>query len=144
MSYYTIEQIKERRAEQIRLGFDIPEAYARATDEQIAAHANGVGPDAFPSSVRGLLTEVVPHLDLAADIHDVEFRLSDGRTASFLAANARIYHNGRLWILANRGRFNPRRYIELWRVAKDLQILNGAQGWDAWAGAHERYQGAPL
>ena len=122
----------------------MPRSYAEATDQQIADSANGVGPDGFPTAIRTALIWLEPYLDLAADIHDVEFRLSDGQRPGFIAANARIYHNGRLWIMANRGRLNPRRYIELWRLARDRDILDGSAGWAAWISAFERYHGAPL
>lgn len=142
--FYNLQQIHSRRAAQVALGFSMPRAYTEATDQQIADNANGVGPDSCPSAVRVVLTLLEPYLDLAADIHDVEFRLSDSQRPGFLAANARIYHNGRLWIMANRGRLNPRRYIELWRLARDRDILDGSAGWSAWVSAFERYHGASL
>lgn len=144
MSYYTLEQVRERRAQQDALGFDEPPAYRKLTDQQVADNANGVGPDAFPSIARKLLTLAVEYGDLPADIHDVEYRLSDGTTVAFLAANGRWYHNSRLWISANRSRFNPRRYIELWRAARDRDILDGPAGRDAWDSAFKRYKGAPI
>lgn len=144
MSYYTAAQTHDRRAQQSTLGFDEPAAYRSLTDQQVADNANGVGPDAFPSCARKLLTLAVEYGDLAADIHDIEYRLSDGSTAHFLAANGRWYHNCRLWILAKRSRLDPRRYIELWRSARDRDILDGPAGWDAWTSAFARYKGAPI
>ena len=144
MSYYTPQQIHDRRAQQDALGFDEPQSYRQLTDRQIADNTNGVGPDAFPSIARKLLTLAVEYGDLAADIHDIEYRLSDGTTAAFLTANGRWYHNSRLWILANRSRLNPRRYIELWRVARDRDILDSSAGRDAWDSAFKRYKATPI
>ena len=138
MSYYTVEQIRERRARQLILGFDFPTYYRDLSDAQIAAAANGVGPDAAPSGVRRILTDLLPYADLSADIHDVEFELSDGRREAFAAANARFGHNCRVWVKARRGQLNPLRYIELFRISCDMEILDGPAGWSAWISAWNR------
>ena len=82
--FYTINQIRSRRVSQVALSFSMPRSYTEATDQQIADNANGVGPDFCPSAVRAALTFLEPYLDLAADIHDVEFRLSDDQRGSYL------------------------------------------------------------
>ena len=138
MSHYTVEQIHGRRVNQLILGFDFPAYYRDLSDALIASAANGVGPDAAPSGVRRILTNLLPHADLAADIHDVEFALSDGKREAFTAANARFGHNCRLWVKANRSRFNPLRYIELFRISRDVEILDGPAGWSAWISAWKR------
>jgi hypothetical protein len=139
MSFYTLPQIHDRRAKMLALGFEFPAIWSTLSDTTVQAAANGVGPDAFPSVVRRLLTGLLPYGDLPADVHDVEFQFSDGTKASFEAANNRFYHNCRQWILADRASWDPRRYIELWRARRDRDILMGDEGWKAWLSAHERY-----
>ena len=138
-TYYSTSEIRKRRAQQIGLGFSFPEGYHLLSDAEIAAAANGVGPDAFPGGARRLLTSLLPYADLAADIHDVEFQRSNGERPEFLAANERFRHNCRQWVMHNRSRLNPLLYVEQFRLRRDFEILNGDAGWEAWTSAAKRY-----
>lgn len=139
MSYYTPSEIRKRRALQIGLGFSFPNGYDLLTDAEIASAANGVGPDAAPGGIRKILTALLPYGDLAADIHDVEFQMSNGTRKDFLAANERFRHNCRQWVVRTRSAMSPLRYLELFRLRRDFEILNGPAGWAAWKSAAERY-----
>lgn len=136
MSFYSPSEIRKRRAQQIGLGYDRPAFYDSLSDVYIASIANGVGDDGLPTGIRSLLTGLLPYADLAADIHDVEYAMAsrggpDGK-ADFLAANDRFRYNCRLWIIQNRSRLNPMRYLDLARLDKDVAILNSDIGWSAW------------
>lgn len=135
MSYYTLPEIQLRRAEQISLGFDFPSYYSSLSDGEIMRAANGVGPDSLPAGARRILTGLLPYAELAADVHDVEFERSNAMRSTFAEANARFGHNCRLWVKANRSRLNPIRYLELFRISRDVEILNGSAGWRAWIAA---------
>ena len=141
MSHYTVEQIHGRRVNQLILGFDFPAYYGELSDGEIMQAANGVGPDALPSGVRRILTNLLPYAELAADIHDLEFERSNALRSTFAEANARFGHNCRLWVKANRSRFNPIRYVELSRISSDVDILNGNAGWRAWIAAYSARRG---
>lgn len=136
---YSLEEIRDRRAQESALGFDVPDFVAGLSDSQFQQACNGVGPDRFPSLLRTVLTSLVWYGDLPADIHDCEFQFGmDASRAAFLAANARFYSNCRKVILAKKGRLNPLRYTALWRASKDREILD-AEGWSAWVSAKRRY-----
>ena len=139
MSFRSPEEAARRRREIISLGFRGALSFARATDEFWAENTNGVGPDSFSDGERDVLTHLVPYGDLAADLHDLRFRYSDGSRYGFHAANQEWYDNCLIWIRRCRRWWDPRRYIEPGRAAADHMILDGDAGWDAWTSAHERY-----
>ena len=145
MSYYSPSEIRKRRAKAIGLGFVRPNYYDSLSDAYVASVANGVGHDGLPTGIRALLTGLLPYADLAADIHDVEFAMAsrvgvEGKK-DFLEANDRFRHNCRQWILQNRSRFNPQRYVELFRLGRDVEILNSDAGWGAWVATYKKSVG---
>ena len=139
MTFRTPEQAANRRRTIIALGFRGALSFVRVTDEFWAENTNGVGPDSFSDGEREVLTHLVPYGDLAADLHDLRFRFSDGSLEKFLAANQEWYDNCLIWIKARRRWWDPRRYIEPGRAVADHAILDSGAGWDAWKAAHERY-----
>lgn len=139
MSFRSPEEARKRRQEIASLGFHGAHDFDHVSDEFWAKNTNGVGPDSFSDGEREALTHLVPYGDLAADLHDLRFRYSDGSHDGFLAANQEWYDNCLIWIRARRRWWDPRRYIEPGRAVADHEILDSRAGWDAWIAAHKRY-----
>lgn len=140
MSFRTPEEAAKRRREIIDLKFRGALSFVRVSDRFWADNTNGVGPDSFTDGEREVLTHLVPYGDLAADLHDLRYRYSDGSMEGFLAANQEWYDNCLIWIKARRRWWDPRRYIEPGRAAADHAILDSKAGWEAWTAAFQRYQ----
>ncbi len=96
------------------LGLDMPQAFKDATDAEIDADYNGIGPDQMPDFIASYLkkldvpaseiaalaalarkaaTDIFSEFQPAAVIHDYEFTHSDKTEAGFHAANDRLLAN---------------------------------------------------
>lgn len=113
----------------------------RFTNAQLQRVYNGIGPESFPSWVRGLINFLHPTLEPAAFIHDAEWALSDGTGASFTASNARFKRNGYKAAKAEFGWWRPRRYLvmnDARRYGNYCQLF----GWSAWRAPYDERQKA--
>ncbi len=104
---------------------------ARYTMPELCSIYNGIGPDAFPEWLRGVITSLNPALEPAAFIHDVEWHESDGSKISFQASNARLERNGRRIAAGQYHRFDPRRYLLAHQAARFARLCT-MFGWTAW------------
>lgn len=101
------------------------------TNAQLQRVYNGIGPESFPSWVRGLINFLHPTLEPSAFIHDAEWELSDGTKESFTASNDRFKRNGYKTAKAEFGWWRPRRYVVM-NQARRFGNICQAFGWDAW------------
>lgn len=101
------------------------------TNAQLQRVYNGIGPESFPSWVRGLINFLHPTLEPSAFIHDAEWELSDGTKESFAASNDRFKRNGYKTAKAEFGWWRPRRYAVM-NQARRFGNICQAFGWDAW------------
>ena len=70
-----------------------PESFWRASEYELAAACNGVGPDHWPAWIRHALTWLLRPLEASAEIHDWEFSVPHKSFRSFSAANCRLAVN---------------------------------------------------
>ncbi|MBR4253517.1 MAG: hypothetical protein IKQ16_00330 [Lentisphaeria bacterium] len=70
-----------------------PESFWRASESELAAACNGVGPDHWPAWIRHAVTWLLRPLEASAEIHDWEYSMPHKSFPSFTAANARLAAN---------------------------------------------------
>lgn len=70
-----------------------PESFWRASETELAAACNGVGPEHWPRGIRRMFTWLLRPLEASAEIHDWEYSLPGKSFRSFTAANARLAAN---------------------------------------------------
>lgn len=115
-------------------GCGIAENY---TEQELAERWNGIGPEAFPSWLRNVISFLHPSLEPVAFIHDLEWSESDCSKEKFEASNQRFKRNGYAVAKKEFSWWNPRRYLvmnQARRFGNACQLF----GWQAWcAGYHE-------
>jgi len=107
------------------------------TLEEILACWNGIGPEGFPSWLRGLADKVLAVFRPACLIHDVMFARSPDRgREAFARANAVLRRNLLRTADAEYGWYDPRRYRAR-ACARKIADACCAFGWSAWEAAGE-------
>jgi hypothetical protein len=107
---------------------------------ELASIYNGIGPDAFPDWLRGLITGLHPTLAVVAFIHDIEWHESDGSEEKFTESNRRFKANGYKAAKALHGWWNPRRYLVM-NQARKFGNLCQWFGWFGWLEAQNKTNG---
>ena len=105
-----------RQAEDMQ--FDLPPNFDSLTLSQMAAVANGIGPEAFPEPLRKAIDARHPVLKPVAFIHDIEWDGNDGTRESFLESNRRFLSNGVKAACATYSTWRPGRYLVMWDAYK--------------------------
>ena len=108
------------------------------TAEQVAAAANGIGPESWSPEARAKLDKWLSTFRLAAVVHDCRFTYdNDGTRPPFDAANNELENN--CLILANHhyAWYNPMRYLA--RHAAHI-VADACRdfGWDDWRKAYQK------
>ena len=70
-----------------------PESFWMASESELAAACNGVGPEHWPACLRHMLTLLLRPLEASAEIHDWEYSLPHKSFRSFTAANVHLAAN---------------------------------------------------
>lgn len=91
---YTLEEIVALRQKCTDYQLEGRGVLEKYTDEDLQKICNGIGPEGAPLFLRRMLTGIHGELEVAALIHDVDFRESDGREESFNESNDRFLANG--------------------------------------------------
>ena len=69
----TIEHVNHLRRECLRLGCLAPEPFWSADASVLRSCYNGIGPEAWSSRLRNLVTRLLEPFEVAALIHDFEY-----------------------------------------------------------------------
>lgn len=128
---YTLEEIAALRQKCAELQLEGREILEKYSDAELQKICNGIGPDSFSKTMRSLVTNLHPTLEVVAFIHDVEFEESDGTKESFTKSNDRYYTNGCISAKAEYAWYNPTRYVV---IAQALRHSLTCQkfGWDGY------------
>lgn len=70
-----------------------PESFWLASESELAAACNGVGPDHWPRAARVVLSWLLRPLEASAEIHDWEYSMPHKSFRAFTAANAHLAAN---------------------------------------------------
>lgn len=79
-----------RRAFCAEFGALAPDSFWLASDAELAAACNGVGPDRWPRAARAVLSWLLRPLDASSAPHDWEYSLPQKSYAAFTMANIRL------------------------------------------------------
>ena len=76
-----------------QFGAAAPDSFWQASEEELEAACNGVGPEHWPPWIRTLVSWLFRPLDASSAPHDWEFSLPDKSFANFTRANLRLAIN---------------------------------------------------
>ena len=93
---YSVEHVHALRVFAFAHGFSAPPGFWRASDEELQAVYNGIGPDRWSTKFRGWVTRALDRFEFAALPHDWEYTYSPKTYWAFTTANARFATN--CWI----------------------------------------------
>lgn len=105
-------------------------------NSRLQSICNGIGPDAFPEWLRDAISALHPTLAPVAAIHDVQWYLSDGSVANFIASNRGFRRNGFRMAKLKYGWYNPLRYVVMRQADRFARLCN-LFGWRFWKSAAE-------
>lgn len=115
---YTLEEIAALRQKCEELQLEGRELLKKYSDEELQCICNGIGPEAFPDSIRAFVSNINPTLQPAAFIHDIEWYESTGEVEDFSESNSRLRQNGDRCAKAAYAWYNPLRYYVMWKAQK--------------------------
>lgn len=107
-----------------------PPAFWRAEIDRLRSCYNGIGPEAWSSRLRNLVTRLLEPFEVAALIHDFEYVTAHRSYGAFTLANLRFGFNA---ILEARSL----RSWRLFRLGVLLALLCQLFGWSAFRRANE-------
>ena len=81
------------RAFCFEFGAHAPESFWMASESELAAACNGIGPEHWPSWARSVLSVLLRPLEASAEIHDWDYSLPHKTFRAFTEANARLAVN---------------------------------------------------
>ena len=90
---YSIEHIRTLCDEIRMCGLSVPAGFDAASEEELAAAYNGIGPDAWCPVFRELTTWLLGFFEAVALIHDFEYSAPNKSYRAFTAANLRFAYN---------------------------------------------------
>ncbi len=115
-----------------------PPAFWQASAELRRRCYNGIGPEAWSSRLRELVTRLLEPFEIAALVHDFEFGTAERSYAAFTAANLRFAVNSLLEAfhrhppVANRAEL--KRLLAMCAGGLLLSVLCQAFGWNGFRG----------
>lgn len=121
MATYSIQDIKNARAQAERLGLRGSALFCSLPILTVREACNGIGADWMPAFARAILNKRFFVLQTAAMIHDVRYEFGDGTDEDFHDANIDFYENGCILAKAGFSWWDPMRYIVMYdarRLAK--------------------------
>ena len=104
------------------------------SNQEIIACCNGIGSEAMPEAIRSFLDRLLPSMQIAAGIHDLEYQFSEDRSdEAFHASNARFQRNCIAVCKVLYGWYDPRRYLAMHDARRFRAILDlcGKSAWKA-------------
>ena len=131
--YTSIEAAAFQR-DAVRLKLKYPAIFTEMPAEELAAIANGYGPENWDEELRNILSWIFRKYPVPAAIHDVRYEFSDGRELTRKAADAEFSANLQLVWQHNYGKLrfiNPIAWYAYWKIstAAALTIRFGRSAW---------------
>ena len=139
--YTSIEAAAFQR-DAVKLKLKYPAIFTEMPAEELAAIANGYGPENWDEELRNILSWIFRKYPVPAAIHDVRYEFSDGRELTRKAADAEFSANLQLVWLHNYGsmRFiNPVAWYAYWKI-NTAATLTARCGRTAWRNAFKKNQ----
>lgn len=90
---YRLKHIKELRKHIVKSNQVAPSGFFSASDTELQACYNGIGPDMWSKRFRGLVTELLKYFESDALIHDWEYTYQPKTYVHFTLANLRFAAN---------------------------------------------------
>lgn len=130
----------QRDAAKFKLKY--PAIFVEMTAGELAAIANGYGPENWDEEVRKVLNWIFRKYPVPAAIHDVRYEFSDGRELTRKAADAEFSANLRLVWQYNYGKLrfvNPVAWYAYWKI-NTAATLTASFGRTAWRNSYLKNQ----
>ena len=139
---YTTIEAAEFQREAVKLKLKYPAIFLEMSAGELAAIANGYGPENWGSDLREILTWVFRKYPVPAAIHDVRYEFSDGRELTRKAADAEFSANLQLVWQHNYGKLrfiNPIAWYAYWKIST-AAALTARFGRSAWRSSYRKNQ----
>lgn len=118
-------------------GFMVWPGYVAYSAEELAQHANGIGSEATPHWLIGLLDWMLPLVREPAFVHDTWGSLcNDGSRTGFEAWNSAFRENIRRNVRYEYAWWHPRRYRGYAQSDIAYLAVSSSIGWEAWQAAY--------
>ena len=142
---YSNEETAQFQRLAVELGLKYPACFVEMSAGELAAIANGYGPDSWGEDLRNILTWIFRKYPIPAAIHDVRYDFSDGKEFTRKAADAEFSANLQLVWQHNYGKLrwiNPAAWYDYWKINTAAR-LTAKFGGNAWRNAYLRRQEKP-
>lgn len=90
---YSLAHVRQLKIHCFDAGLSMPEMFRYASQEELQACYNGIGPDRWSSCFRRFTTWILTFLEASALIHDWEFTYQPKNYGAFTLANLRLAYN---------------------------------------------------